>query len=355
MTDQLIPEHTVGIKRELNPQYQQIGTALRKAARRGDLTEVKRLKAKRRTMPSINPNDQGYRRLRYCRYADDEILGFTGPKAEAEQIKQELSDFCSQVLKLTLSDQKTLITHARTGKARFLGYDIWTSHDQTRIINGRRSMSGSIRLGIPPELIKAKTAPFMAKGKPGKLTRLLNENDYTIVGQYGAIYRGIVGYYKLATNIRMLSKLRWIMELSMLKTLAGKHHSTVSKMSRLHKVIITTSRGLRTCFQAILGRGTREPLTATFGEIQLHRDKTAYLKDAPLEEPTYKYREIIKRLAAKRCEVCGTGSKPVTVHQIRSLAELNDPNLNQPWHNFMRKRHRITIIVCDQCHQLIHQ
>ena len=35
--------------------------------------------------------DPGYRRLRYCRYADDEILGFTGPKAEAEEIKDRLA------------------------------------------------------------------------------------------------------------------------------------------------------------------------------------------------------------------------------------------------------------------------
>jgi hypothetical protein len=30
--------------------------------------------------------DPGYRRLRYGRYADDQLLGFTGPKAEAEEI-----------------------------------------------------------------------------------------------------------------------------------------------------------------------------------------------------------------------------------------------------------------------------
>ena len=31
--------------------------------------------------------DPGYRRLFYCRYADDHLLGFAGPKAEAEEIK----------------------------------------------------------------------------------------------------------------------------------------------------------------------------------------------------------------------------------------------------------------------------
>ena len=35
--------------------------------------------------------DPGYRRLRYIRYADDHILGFIGPKAEAEEIKARLA------------------------------------------------------------------------------------------------------------------------------------------------------------------------------------------------------------------------------------------------------------------------
>ncbi|MFI1259037.1 transposase [Streptomyces netropsis] len=34
------------------------------------------------SLPSSDPNDPGYRRLRYIRYADDHLLGFTGPKAE---------------------------------------------------------------------------------------------------------------------------------------------------------------------------------------------------------------------------------------------------------------------------------
>ena len=77
-----------------------------------------------RSLPSQDPHDPGYRRLRYCRYADDHLLGFTGPKAEAEEIKQRLAAFLRDDLKLELSQDKTLITHARTGAARFLGYEI---------------------------------------------------------------------------------------------------------------------------------------------------------------------------------------------------------------------------------------
>ena len=71
--------------------------------------------------------DPGYRRLRYIRYADDQLLGFIGPKAEAEKIKATLARFLRETLGLELNAGKTLITHARSQRARFLGYDIPSS------------------------------------------------------------------------------------------------------------------------------------------------------------------------------------------------------------------------------------
>ncbi|WUX69987.1 hypothetical protein OG627_25730 [Streptomyces sp. NBC_01429] len=72
------------------------------------------------SLPSSDPNDPGYRRLRYIRYADDHLLGFTGPKTEAEQIKQRLARFLREELRLKLSQEKPLITHARTRATRSL-------------------------------------------------------------------------------------------------------------------------------------------------------------------------------------------------------------------------------------------
>ena len=46
-----------------------------------------------RSMPSKDLRDPGYRRLRYVRYADDQLLGFTGPKAEAERTKDQPAVF----------------------------------------------------------------------------------------------------------------------------------------------------------------------------------------------------------------------------------------------------------------------
>jgi hypothetical protein len=41
------------------------------------------------SLSSVDCRDLGYRRLRYVRYADDVLLGFAGPKTEAEAIKQQ--------------------------------------------------------------------------------------------------------------------------------------------------------------------------------------------------------------------------------------------------------------------------
>jgi hypothetical protein len=56
------------------------------------------------------------------RYADDTLFGFAGPKSEAEEIKRTLGNFLRETLKLELSQEKTLITHAATQPAHFLGY-----------------------------------------------------------------------------------------------------------------------------------------------------------------------------------------------------------------------------------------
>ena len=70
------------------------------------------------------------------------MLGFTGPKAEAEEIKTRLAGFLREELKLELSQAKTLITHAKTGAARFLGYEITVQQADHKIIKGGGRSTG---------------------------------------------------------------------------------------------------------------------------------------------------------------------------------------------------------------------
>jgi group II intron reverse transcriptase/maturase len=352
--EKLIPRYTKGAVRKANPPYVKLGIQLRAARRHGDRAGARDLLRQMRALPSGDPMDPGYRRLFYIRYADDHLLGFIGPKAEAEQIKTELAAFLRDALKLELNASKTLITHARTRVARFLGYDIITQHSSTRLTNGQRSVNGRIALRVPAEVITAKCALYRRRGKPWHRSRLQNLPDYDIVRIFGAEYRGVVSYYRLACNIRQLGALRWNAETSMLKTLAAKHQSTVGKMAARHKAKVITPGGPRTCFEARLRREGKPDLVARFGGIPLKRDRRAVIHDpAPVPVIT-PYRELIHRLRRRWCELCGDGAA-VTVHHAARLAQLGKPGPGQPaWAALMAKMRRKTLIVCTACHDHIH-
>ena len=87
----LIPQYTKGRLRRINPQYRRLNGQRQRARKRGNRASARELLRQMRAVPCGDPTDPGYRRLRYCRYADDELLGFTGPKAEAEQVKRQLA------------------------------------------------------------------------------------------------------------------------------------------------------------------------------------------------------------------------------------------------------------------------
>src|SRR5271165_6086200 len=190
----LIPHYTRGERRASNPAYQRIASAIERARKHGDREKVRELSKRQRLLPSLDPEDPGYRRLRYVRYADDHLLGFTGPKSEAEKIKARLARFLREDLKLELNQEKTLITHASTGAAKFLGYEITVQKSNTKVTRGRRSVNGSVRLRVPRAVIKEKCALYCKRGEPAPRNPLVNKSDLDIVATYGSEYRGIVQF-----------------------------------------------------------------------------------------------------------------------------------------------------------------
>ena len=350
----LIPEYTRGQVRARNPAYRRAEAALRRARKRGDRAAVRELRQQLRSMPSMDPRDPSYRRLRYVRYADDALLGFTGPKTEAEQIKARLAAFLHDDLKLELSEDKTLITHARTQRAKFLGYEITTAHDDRKITRGHRRLNGTIQLHVPKTVITAKCAPYLRRGKPASRPALKDRDDHAIISTYGAEYRGLVQYYLLAGDVWRLNRLEWVAKTSMLKTLAHRHRTTVTKIARKHAAVIATPHGPRRCFEARIERDGRKPLVARFGGIPLRRQRKAVLNDRQPALATTRRKELITRLLTGRCEWCQQPA-PVQTHQVRRLADLTRPGPPQPpWAQLMAQRRRKTLLVCEACHDTIH-
>jgi group II intron reverse transcriptase/maturase len=355
----LIPDNTRGTERKDNPAYKRLLGRRQKARKAGKTREANAIHKQLRTLPSKDPNDPDYRKLRYIRYADDFLLGYTGTKEEAEEIKTRIGVFLRDSLKLELSEEKTLITHGRTESARFLGYDLVTLQVDDRITKTRdgremRMLSGRVGLKVPRNIVPEKAAMYMRDGKPIDRTELLNDSALSIVAKYDAEYRGIVQYYRMAYNLAKLDTLRWIMETSLTKTLAHKYKVSVAQIYRRHQVTTVTERGPRKVLEVRVERDGKEPLVATWGKISLVRDTNVILHDTPVRVLD-KRTDLEKRLLADTCEQCGS-QENVNVHHIRALKDLTKPGQREKpaWMQQMARRRRKTLVVCRSCHNAIH-
>lgn len=358
---QLLPRYNRGSGRRWNPEWRRLNNLINHHRKQLSAEDYQELVRQRRAVPSRDTHDPNYRRLHYVRYADDFLLGFAGPKAEAMEIKEQIREFLSNTLKLTLSEEKTLITHASQGKARFLGYEVQVMASNTKVSPGkggglRRCVNGNIGFYVPRDVINAKVKEYSAGGKPNHKNALLFQSDFHIVSEYQAVYRGLVNYYRMAHNLATrLGKLRWVLETSMVKTLAGKHRCSCASLWNKHKVKVQTEYGPVNAFRVIEPRKGKPDLVTHFGGLSLKRQNFV-----PIEDRIVKVfsgsTELIDRLNRDTCQLCGAKGVPLENHHIRRLADLNrkDGRETPKWKKVMMAMRRKTLTVCEPCHVAIH-
>jgi group II intron reverse transcriptase/maturase len=352
----LLPDHNVGTKRKRNPEYQRLVNRARYLSEKGQYEEASILHKQSQRLPSKDPHDPGYRRLRYVRYADDFLLGFNGPRKEAEGIKQRLRNYMRDELKLELSEHKTLITHARTDAAKFLGYEVVVIHNDKRHTKGQRCINANIGLKVPVNVVRAKCALYQLRGKPVHRTERINDSAFSIVARYQQEYRGVAEYYQLAYNrSTRLSQLGWIMEQSLTKTLAKKFRISVPKVYDRYRTIIQTKDGPQKVLRVKVAREGKKPLVAQWGGISLARSKDAVLNDHPPDIWNGNRTELLDRLLANTCELCGS-TEDIQVHHVRKLKDLQQRGRakKSEWVKRMAARRRKTLVVCQRCHNEIH-
>jgi group II intron reverse transcriptase/maturase len=352
----LFPTYNQEDDRKPNPTYRALLDRARYLRRTGRTEEGRTLRQQAQHLPSRLPDDPDYRRLKYVRYADDFLLGYVGTRPEAEAIKQQLADFLNTQLRLDLSTDKTLITHGRSAAARFLGYDVTVMQDDRKHTNGRRSLNGVVSLRVPRDVLQAKCQPYVKHGGPWHRPELLHQSVFDIVTQYQSVYRGVVNFYRLAHNLRDVARLHGIMQHSLTRTLAAKLRVSVPEVYRRYRVEILGEDGQRRAgFEVQVPREGKPPLVAHWGGISL-----AWSIDATLDDRKVPFRfanttEIVQRLLADTCELCGSRDR-IQVHHIRALKNLNRKGRpDKPlWVTVMAARRRKTLIVCHRCHVDIH-
>ena len=294
-------------------------------------------------------------RLRYSRYADDHLLGFIGPKAEAEAIKDQLAAFLRDELALELNADKTLITHARTRAARYLGYEITAQHADRKIIAGQRAVNGKIALRVPLDVIRAKRAAYRRHGKPWHRTAMQNLDDYDIV----ADLRGRIPGHRpvLPARHRRLAVHRAALGRPDLdaedpggqaQVLGEEDGGPTPGQDRPHRTgcARATKPGSNATASSRWSPGSAGyPSYATRTRPSPTASRTGF--------PTHA-RSWSPGSSRNRCELCGEPGK-VLVHQVRNLASLGKPGPAQPrWAAVMARKRRKTLVVCRPCHDLIH-
>ncbi|MCI0558895.1 MAG: hypothetical protein MN733_10400, partial [Nitrososphaera sp.] len=321
--------------------------------------KIRELSQQQKRLPASDPLDPQYRRLFYCRYADDYRIGIIGNKQEAAQMFAEVKTFLNTTLKLAIAEEKSGIHHAKEGTA-FLGYvvqnlstakQLTVHRKDTKVVATRRTVKERLHLRVPDHTMRAFC---QRKGygnydtlQPSHRPGWMQMDDVEILLAYNAEMRGIANYYALANNAKQgLHKLMYLAESSFLATLANKHKSTMSRIaSQLRQgrdlcVTISTKEGKRKRYTLFKLRNWTPPHPkAAVDGLPI----TAHLR--------FGRSTLQQRLRANICESCGKEGGYFEVHHVRKLKDLQG---KQWWEQVMSYRKRKTMILCIACHDLLH-
>ena len=357
-----------GDRRSINPDYWRLNNKknrlkqkLQKTSdeqmRKSYLYEIAQLSKQMLSIPHKDAMDADFRRLQYVRYADDFLISVIGSKSECETIKADITQFMREQLKLELSDEKTLITHAQD-KAKFLGYEIFIRKSDAvkRNKDGvlKRDFNGAVVLTLNSAVIQKKLTEYNALevrnidgkdiwwSKPRRYMTPMKPED--ILAQYNAEIRGLYNYYSLATNVsKECASFAFIMKMSMFKTLGWKLNTSARKVRQKYQkdkdfVIPYNDAKGKQKYRVFYNEGFKK----RNAQFDVDYDK--------LPQTTYvPYPSLVERLKDGRCELCGKEGK-VVMHHVRTLTKLKG---NNEWEKLMLKRHRKTLVVCEDCNSMI--
>ena len=357
-----------GDRRSINPEYWRLNNKknwlkkkLQKTSdeqmRKNYLYEIAQLSKQMLSTPHKDAMDADFRRMQYVRYADDFLISVIGSKSECETIKADITQFMREQLKLELSDEKTLITHAQD-KAKFLGYEIFIRKSDAvkRNRDGvlKRDFNGAVVLTLNSAVIQKKLTEYNALevrnidgkdiwwSKPRRYMTPMKPED--ILAQYNAEIRGLYNYYSLAANVsKECASFAFIMKMSMFKTLGWKLNTSARKVRQKYQkdkdfVIPYNDAKGKQKYRVFYNEGFKK----RNAQFDVDYDKLPQTMYVP-------YPSLVERLKDGRCELCGKEGK-VVMHHVRTLTKLKG---NNEWEKLMLKRHRKTLVVCEDCNSMI--
>jgi group II intron reverse transcriptase/maturase len=360
------------VARKRSKSYQELNLARFYARKNGEYERAEALLKQMRTMHTQDPFDPNYIKVKYVRYADDFIVLIIGSKGLAEQIREEIRAFLEKELHLTLSPEKTVITNLKDQRVRFLGYDIAKSKEDTQLTEDtrgvkKRAANETIQLLVPGDVIREKLKPFVRNGKAVHHNARINLPLLDLLTQYNAEIRGLYNYYCLATDVSTkIGKYRYYHYYSLLKTVARKEKCSIAQVLSKYGVDVKLKQktGTRKIFGVTYQTKEGTKALTYFNESIRKKDKPleGIFAQGIIEVTPSERHQIIDRLNANECELCGyqtsDGSK-FEVHHVGTLKDIKQKYAKRgdqvpKWVLRMCALRRKTLVVCKPCHDAIH-
>jgi hypothetical protein len=278
--------------------------------------------------------------------------------------------YLAEELKLELSLEKTVITNLGDNNVRFLGYEIAKTRNNTIIKKNtlgikRRSANETIQLLVPSDVINEKLKPFMKNGNTVHHGARINIPILDMINEFNSEIRGLYNYYALATDVSTkIGRFKFYHYSSLAKTIARKEKSSVKKVIDKYGIDVPLKQSTGT--RKIIGvkyetkNGIKTMTYFNESLSKIDEPKTGASDKLIVDMPVR--HQILDRINANTCELCGKASdnnKDFEIHHVRKLKDIKQkyskrgdriPN----WVLAMSSLNRKTLVVCKKCHDDIH-
>jgi group II intron reverse transcriptase/maturase len=352
----LIESFNKGKNRKKSPAFRRIQYLMEKST--GNITKLKKFRKELWKINSKDPFDPNFKRLYYIRYVDDFVVGVVGSYQDTAEIRNKIDEFLKNKLKLTLSSEKSSITHFSKKPIFFLSTFIkgnWEKTKKLLTIKKQGSASRKVRmtsrvvLKAPIESIfeKATQNGFfkVRQGQfiPTKVGRCINLDHQDILRYYNSVIRGVLNYYSFANNRKSLGSFIHGLKLSCARTLALKYKLRhASKIYRKFGPKLKSPDGSVELY-----------IPSTFKAIKKFSYNVPIPEDVILSNWNNK---LTKSNLFKPCVICGSIDQ-IQMHHVREIKDLKSKAGRKTLNFFtlqMAAINRKQVPLCSAHHKALH-
>lgn len=326
--------------------------------------------------------------VKYVRYADDFLIGITGPRWLAVTIKDRIKNFLMEELNLILNDENTHITHVTKG-IPFLGYIFSrNTHVIKQRYNGkkvnRRITTPTLYVNMEKVIARLKEKGFCdGSGNPIPCFRFLRYPQSETNTKINMILRGLCNWWSIANNRkRATARVAYILRYSIAKVYAAKFKlKTVARVFKIGTNNLSRAIGntKKSAIGVVDSKGKKIPkvlydryytIPKREGSKLLNDWKPEYLKSLesndiksfivhilhskqsnPLKSMGWRLQKSLYHQGAP-CSICGSYND-VEMHHIKSIKSMR--KTNNELTNIIKAIESPQIALCKKHHLEIHK